>query len=312
MTGPAAAQFGRIIQLVAELSRREQGGEPEATLPGLAASFGVSVEQIRRDVQTLTAASDEASVDWLSSISIEQEGDRLRIASRGPYRRPVRLTPLELFAIQVGLALESDGTTSLAKRIAAALGDEPAAAAAGGIATLPPTEREAAVLGLAREAARRCRPLQVKYAGSKDRVGADRVIEPHEIVTAAGRYYISGWCRQAEGWRRFRADRVLDALIVTGETFVPRELPAAEAGTPFHSEDEQEAVEVRFSQRIARFIVEEYPETRTLGDGAAVVTLHVADPHWLVRRVLQYGDEAEVVAPVHYREVMRKAVTRGS
>jgi predicted DNA-binding transcriptional regulator YafY len=39
-----------------------------------------------------------------------------------------------------------------------------------------------------------------------------------------------------------------------------------------------------------------------------VDTFQASSVEWLVRRVLEYGAEAEVLEPVSYREAMRRAV----
>jgi predicted DNA-binding transcriptional regulator YafY len=51
---------------------------------------------------------------------------------------------------------------------------------------------------------------------------------------------------------------------------------------------------------------EQYPEAVIQADGGVIVSYLVASPEWLVRHVLQYGPEAEVVGPPSYRELMRK------
>lgn len=297
-------QLTRVVQLVAELNRRAGRGEPDATLGELAERFGTSEEQIRRDVVTLTSASDEGA-DWLASIGVRQEGDRLSITSRGPFRRPVRLTVLEVMAIQVGLAAEP-GAEALSRAFADLLGEAATRQAPPVQLGLGPSESEAAVLALSQRARDERRTLLIRYVGTRDRTGVDRVIEPHDVVHESGRYYIVAWCRKAAGWRHFRVDRVLDAALES-DTFTPRD-DAPDTRVVYHA-DESDDVEVRFAPAIARWIHEEHAVTRSDGDGGAVVTFHVADPAWLVRSVLQYGAEAEVVGPVQYREVMALAVS---
>jgi len=304
----AGEQVERIVALVAELSRRAERGEADPTVAELAARFRVSPEQICRDVVTLTAVSDEAETDWLGSLSVLQQGDRLSITSRGPFRRPVRFTPLELAAIQVGLAAEAGAPPPIAADFAALLKDADRAGAA--LRVLPePADGEGRVVERALRAIEQQRVLVITYAGARDRVGVVRAVEPADVVYEEGRYYIVAWCRRAEGWRHFRADRVLDAALDAG-TFTPRGgVPdGLEAGGVFHAADEPDAVEVRFSAPVARWIRERYSDARSGADGSALVTFQVADPQWLVRTVLQYGAAAEVVAPPEYRAIMRRAV----
>jgi predicted DNA-binding transcriptional regulator YafY len=57
---------------------------------------------------------------------------------------------------------------------------------------------------------------------------AQRLVEPHNLVSAGRRWYLVGWDVRREDWRTFRLDR-LDAPRLGGVRFRPRELPAANA-----------------------------------------------------------------------------------
>lgn len=65
--------------------------------------------------------------------------------------------------------------------------------------------------------------LRFDYTGPAGRVERRRV-EPHHVVTVAGRWYLVGWDLEKDDWRIFRADRV-DPRVPTGPRFAPRELP---------------------------------------------------------------------------------------
>ena len=66
---------------------------------------------------------------------------------------------------------------------------------------------------------------------------------------------------------------------------------------------------VRYGPRIARWLLE-----RGAGeaddDGSVVVTHEVADPRWLVRHVLQYGPDAEVLEREEVRGLVREGAER--
>ena len=62
---------------------------------------------------------------------------------------------------------------------------------------------------------------------------------------------------------------------------------------------------VRYSPRIARWIAER--EEKPLDtDGSLTLEHPVADVHWAVRHVLQYGRDAEVLAPERVRTAVRE------
>ena len=311
MSENASAQLNRIVTVVAELTRREAAGEPEITLEQVAAWQGTTAEQIQRDVRALTQASDDPDAEWLQSLSVWQEGDRISVSSRGPFRRPIRFTPEEALALQVGLATEEGGPGALSEDLAAALESGAAAARTLDVgAAVGAGEGE--VAALARRAMDERRLLSILYSDPHERAGAARSVEPHQVVLSEGRVYVVAWCRKSGGWRNFRADRVLDAMLENG-TFQRRSdfEPFAEGETVFRADaGAVDNVTVRFSPEIARWIVEEHPEATRETDGSAVVTFPVADPSWLVRHVLQYGPDAEVLAPAEYREAVWRAVGR--
>ncbi len=315
MSETASVQLNRIGTVVAELSRREAEGKAPLTLAEVANGHGTSAEQIQKDLRTLTEASDDPGTEWLQSLSIWQEGDCVSVSSRGPFRRPIRLTPDELMALQVGLATEAAGAPELSRGLASLVTDQ-AAGGRGPARGVGPAAGagEAEVADLAHRAADEHRLLSILYAGGHDRAGKPRIVEPHQVVMAEGRTYIVAWCRTSGGWRNFRADRVLDAILEQG-TFEPRSEfePFVEGQAVFRAEpDDLDEVTVRFSPEIARWLRERYPDAKQREDGSVDVTFPVADAAWLVRHVLQYGPEAEVLAPAEYREAVWRAVGRAS
>src|SRR5262245_10078442 len=108
-------QLNRIVSLVAELTRREREGLGSVALTDLANRLETTPNQIESDIRTLTLLGDDPDAEWLLSLRVWQEGDRVMIHSGGPYQRPIRFTGEELMAIQLGLAdaVESGGRLSL-------------------------------------------------------------------------------------------------------------------------------------------------------------------------------------------------------
>ncbi len=294
------------MTLVAELTRRARLSQPAVTVAQLAAEFGVTPEEIRRDVRTLTEAHDDPDGDWLSSVNVIQERDTLEIVSAGPFQRPIRFTAEELMAVQIGLAQERDVASALSVELGTLL---QVGAEAGAHAGAEGGVTEQHVVRVALEAVNARRLLSVWYAGERDPAGSNRLVEPHGLAYANGRYYLVAWCRHALGWRHFRADRVLDVAL-EDETFAWRDDFRAPTGPDdvFRVTDEPDQVTVRFSAQIARWLAERHPEARPRPDGSLLVTFQVSEPRWLIRHVLQYGPEAEVTAPPEYRDLLRRAV----
>lgn len=301
MSETAATQLNRIVQMIAELSRREREGLPSLRLAEVAERMGVSEKQIEKDIRTLTAVGEDADHEWVGSLSVLQEGDQIALSSRGTFQRPVRLTPDELLAIQIGLAGE-DGTQPLSRELAHLVEAARQPVAAQVSAAQHAGADESRVVDLARAAAAQRRCLEIVYAGAKGEPGR-RIIEVHGITGYQGRYYLRSWCRAADGERIFRADRVLDARLLP-DTFDGRPLPDHD-GVFAAPPESREAVRVRFHPAIARWVAEEHPHAEHERDGAVVVTYEVTEPAWLARTVLGYGEHAEVIDPPAYRRLMR-------
>ena len=307
MSESAAIQVNRLVQLVAELSRRADDDEG-APIADVAEALGVSAAQVEKDLRTLTAVSENPDGSWLQSLSIWQEGDRVSATSLGPYRRPLRFTPMEMLAIQIGLALETDTVPALCEEFAKLLSE--AAAGPEQISLMPVSgEGEQGVVALAQRAVAEHRVLTILYAGEGSFAGAARRVEPHEVAYANGHWYIVAWCRKSEGWRHFRADRVIDVELEE-ERFAPRDdFQALETpAETFRKDAPPVAVRVRFSPAVARWLAERYPEGQKLPGGGLEVEFQVLDPHWLVRHILQYGADAEVMEPPSVRALMRRVV----
>lgn len=294
-------QINRIVGLVSELSRKSREGTDSVSLNELAGEFNATRGQIQSDIRALTLLGEDPDAEWLLSLRVWQEGDQVSIASGGPFQRPIRFTGDELVALQLGLAAVDD----MAGGVSATLADllnraEPVSHAMTGRGRVSPS-----ILNVVRTAIANRGKLEIRYTGGRSLGGVNRVIHPYQLLVQEGHAYIVAWCEVADGWRHFRVDRILDALPADGHfvlrtDFLPADdsfAPPAEGTTP---------VEVRFSPSIARWLREQFPDAVSTKDGSLVVTYLVASPEWLVRHVLQYGPEAEVLSPPSFRELMRK------
>jgi predicted DNA-binding transcriptional regulator YafY len=297
----AATQFARIVSLVAELTRAERAGEDPASLAELATRHGVSERDIAGDIRTLTSLGNHADSDWLLSLSVALQRDTVSISSGGPFRRPVRLSPEERFALHVALVLQPDGAP-LASRLAALW--------AGRSTTAPAsdTDTESTTSLLARAAAEG-REVVMDYVRDGEREPRARRIEPHQVAQARGHTYVVGYDVVANAWRHYRLDRVL-SVQATGRAFARRAdfTPVEEPDDLFRTTEPLDVVTVRFAAVAAHWVTEHYAEHEVAADGSVLVRFHTASPAWLVRTVLEHGGEAEVLDPPEYREAVRAAV----
>ncbi|MGW0247248.1 helix-turn-helix transcriptional regulator [Nocardia goodfellowii] len=71
-----------------------------------------------------------------------------------------------------------------------------------------------------------CEMLRFDY-GTPPAAGAPRRVEPHHLVTRAGRWYLVAWDLDRADWRTFRVDR-LNPRTPTGPRFLPRAIPGGD------------------------------------------------------------------------------------
>ena len=145
-------------------------------------------------------------------------------------------------------------------------------------------------------------PIRLQYLKPGAEAPEDRTVRPYALVHGEGQWYLLAWCGLAEEVHTFRMDRILDAAP-TGDRFpAPDDFDPnvhIQGGRVFRA-DRKMDVKVRYSPYVARWIVEKEALEMAI-DGSVTVTYPVADPHWIVRHVLQYGPEAEVLERVEVR-----------
>lgn len=304
MAEPAETQVQRLATLVAWMSQRDSGVPVRYRVA--ARGMGIPEEQLRADLQVLLDLT-ESYKPWLGSLSVALTAGGFSLASRGAFRRPFRLSRDEALVLILGLA-ELRGGAALAARLGAGFGaTSPETAEIERSWALGPTPGAgvAQVLALVRRARDERRKLELSYCGSAGEP-TRRVVHPHQLVRAGGVWYLVAWCEKSSARRHFRIERILE-VTESEESFTPRrDLVRVKSLKQLLAAEPATIATVGFSSRIARWLRERYPGGEEGADGRYLVRFPVADPHWLAREVLQYGAEAEVVAPEGMREFMRR------
>lgn len=288
----------------------------DVTLAELAAEVGMDEDVIAEDLKQVAERNDYLSSDMGADLQIILEDDRVYVWTKGEFSRPVRLSMREALALALGLRLaralpagdaEDKRTVlrkRLEKRLASATSDEMLNAFEG----LAPGEDQALVRETLQDAARDRRPCVIRYLKPGDHEPEERRIHPYALVHAEGQWYAIAHCENAGKVRYFRTDRALAARMEDGpfhgdETFDPADHMAN--GRILRGEGNVEAL-IRYSPDVARWVAES-EEGEWMSDGSFMVGHRVADPGWIVRHVLHYGGEAEVVAPNECRSWVREA-----
>jgi len=199
------SRTARLFKLMDAL----RGHRRPVTAARLAETLSVSVRTVYRDIQTLTdlgaPITGEAGIGYL-----------LR---SGFFLPPLMFSEDELEALVLGAGwVQGQGDPALAQAAAAALAKIATASprdlrdkmADSGLCA--PQFRRAAeqptALGALREAMRLEHKVNISYI---DETGAitDRVVWPIALAFFEGKRLLAAWCELREGFRHFRADRIV-------------------------------------------------------------------------------------------------------
>lgn len=311
----AREQVSRLLALAPYLQRRT-----DVSLAQVAADFGVTPEQIRKDLGVLwmcglPGLTPDRMID-VDFEAIEDDPDGVvRIDNADFLSRPVRLGSTEASALIVALRALREGSPVTSHEVVdRCLAKLEEAAATG---TAPP--RVEVLLSTSADQRRHEAALREAIAGNRQArldyyvptrdETTRRTVDPLELLRREGHDYLDAWCHVAQARRLFRLDR-LHAVEVVDEprqehALGPRDLSAGlfEPGP----DDLEVVLEV---ERHARWVADYHPvdAVEELGEGRLAVTLRVSDPRWLVRLVLRLAPAVEVVRPPELRaEVARSA-----
>jgi proteasome accessory factor C len=290
----------RLLALVPYLTARPAG----VRVAEVAHDFGVAERQLRSDLELL----------WMCGlpgygpgdlIDLAFEGDRVRVTFTAGMVRPLRLTTDEAVALVVALRtlLELPG---LAEREAVSRALAKVSEAAGHAAdritpvAVSVDAREEA-LAVVREGLERRRALHLHYYVPTRDERTERTVDPMRILLVDGRWYLEAWCRQAEGVRLFRLDRVDDVVVLEEPAAPPPQAHERDLDNGvYQPEPGSPAVRLRLD-RGARWVAEYYPvDSVTPVDeppGGLAVTVRTADLAWARRLVASLGGAAVVDQP---------------
>lgn len=298
----------RLLALVPYLQAR-----PGISVEQAAADFGVSDKQLRKDLTLL----------WMCGlpghgpgdlIDLSFEGESVSVVFDAGMSRPLRLTTEEALALVVALRTLAE-TPGLADTDAVQRALAKVESAAGGAVPdetvaveLDEGERFVPVL---RRAVDEGRALWLRYYSATRDETSERTVDPVRVMTADGFTYLDAWCRQAEGMRMFRADRIDDARLLDEPAHVPDGVELRDlAEGVFQPAAEHLLVDLRLGPAYA-WVGDYYPTESATEDGdALVIALRVADPAWVRSLVLGSAGQVEVLAPQWLADDIRDNAAR--
>ena len=305
----AAAQLRRLLLIIPHLADGKEHSFDE-----LSEHVGADRETLVSDLRSLVTRFDEPG-GFVEGVMLFLSADGVSLNSR-TFLRPMRLTSSELGALDLGLAMlraerapdERQAIDRARERLAKVLIDTPAdAVAIGERHAALPDAGDPAILRSLRQALRDRRLARIEYRKANGTSTTTRVVRPYGLIVASGRWYLIAHCERSRDLRIFRIDRIAGAAILDAGYDIPATFSIDDVldGRRVLRPGQPDTMRVRYSPRIARWIAER-EGVSPAPDGSLTIEHPLADIHWGVRHVLQYGADAEVLEPAVLREELAR------
>lgn len=293
----ATSRVPRLLTMVPWLVNR-QGIDLESA----AAEFGITVAQLRSDLELLFMCGYGSMTDEM--IDVEVEDGRIYITNADTIARPLRLGRSEALTLIVGLralvgtagVTDSDVVERTLAKLEAAAGGAPEDSPP--VAAVIDDASASHIRGIVTDALKRHRRLHLSYLVPARDESTERDVDPMRLLNLEGRWYLEGWCHRAEDTRLFRLDRIETAAVLDADGTAPAAATARDldAGT-FVPRPGDRLVTLAVDPAW-EWVAEYYPvEERRTGPGGLQVTMRVGDPGLVIRLALRSGGGVVVLDP---------------
>jgi proteasome accessory factor BC len=304
MPGQQTSQ--RLRRLLAIVGWLAQVGEAE--IADIAQRFTIDEDELVRELELAACCGvPPYTPDTLMEIEVSETTVRAFLPAE--FARPRRLTPAEGFAVAASARLiltvpgpDDDALRRALAKLEVALGSRELI---GVDVDVPPhlaQIRDAVETGVA---------IEIDYHSASRDESTTRTVEPVQVVTMDGHWYVDAFCHKAGDMRRFRVDRI-SGVRVSSEATVSAGAVTRSAEDSYLPGPGALEVELRVSGE-AGWVAESIPvrQVTRSADGAVVdVVLDVTGMAWFERLLLQLGPDAEVIRPAEMTGVAAAAAQR--
>lgn len=326
MVADSVARLSRMLALVPWLNT--QG---VVTFAEAAQHFGVTPEQIRRDLRLLVTSEfrgqDPGELidiyyweDDDDSSPVDLANGEIHVKDAQALTRPLRLSIDESVPLLIGLrqleAVPGEHDRAVLHSTIDALQSLMADFAQVGEPTehlvieqqVDPQVMDAINAALAADA-----PLELEYLAASNDSVRSRIVQIQGIRLMGGNTYLDAYCHTALGQRQFRLDRVMGATVradLTGTLRAP-DVPLA-GGLESSPPTEPTIARIRIRSE-SRWLLDLYGLDTAATESTDVPGLLEVDwpiwqSTWLIRLALELGGHLEILSPASWRaEVVAQA-----
>ncbi|PSR69447.1 protein pafC [Nocardia sp. MDA0666] len=306
MSSRLSTRLSRLLNMVPYFL-----ANPGISAPEAAAELGVSTKQLMSDLNQLWMCGLPGyGPGDLIDLSFSEES--IEVTFSAGIDRPLRLTSIEATALLVALRSIADlpgmvdptAARSATAKIESAISGE--AAHRSEPDTAEPVEAPAVTT--VRSALADGRALRLVYYSASRDVVSERVVDPIRIVLVDNNSYLQAWCRQAEGVRLFRFDRIEEATELEEPANPPSHATEESAGLDLFSDDPAVALARLRIRGDYGWVLDQYPMHPVVvhPDGSVEATMRFATLGWIARLLLGFGSGVTVLGPPELVSAVRE------
>lgn len=138
-----------------------------------------------------------------------------------------------------------------------------------------------------------------------------RTVEPYQLISKGGHWYLQGYCHMRNGFRLFRLSR-MEALQMERETFTPRVCPKPILDFAEVLASMQREVKLRIHKSILDRVLNYCTSEQVSPDGDEhyIVMFPFIENDYYYDLLLGFGDRCECLEPLTVRWEMRRRIQR--
>ncbi|WP_446222711.1 helix-turn-helix transcriptional regulator [Nocardia sp. IBHARD005] len=295
MSSRLSLRLSRLLNMVPYLL-----AHPGISAAEAAAELGVTTKQLMSDLNQLWMCGLPGyGPGDLIDLSFSEES--IEVTFSAGIERPLRLTSTEATALLVALRsiVEMPGMVDPTAAHAAIAKIESAIASTDAVVKPVEVPVEKPVVATVRAALADVRALRlVYYSASRDEV-SERIVDPIRVVLVDNNSYLQAWCRQAEGVRLFRFDRIEDATELDEPAHPPSHAANDAAALDLFQDDPAVPLARLRIRADYAWVLDQYPMHRieSRADGSIEAGMRFASPDWMARLLLGFGTGVTVLGP---------------
>lgn len=162
------------------------------------------------------------------------------------------------------------------------------------------------------------RSINIIYYSPHAETITERTVHPLHLIHYMGSWHLISWCGNKMELRNFALSRIRNITLANENLTLPRDLPELKEYTRQYfgimQGDNSTEVLLRFNSRISSRIVEQiwHPQQRSTPnpDGSLTLCFPVADFRELVKIILSYGADIEVLQPQELKVLVKEEIDR--